>query len=109
MAMTETDSMNRVFVGVAAGRPPKPEISATEAKTAIRAIRADGAAVKSVPDFIRRSAPHQMIDGLISLWEDEFLPEVIEQVILENQDAALDPLVRILAQHCHIKSPARKG
>jgi hypothetical protein len=106
---TDTDSMNTVFLCLAAGRPPKPEISATEAKTAIRAIRADGAAVKSVPDFIRRSAPHQMIDGLISLWEDEFLPEVIEQVILENQDAALDPLVRILAQHCHIKSPARKG
>ena len=106
---TDTDSMNTVFLCLAAGRPPKPEISATEAKTAIRAIRTDGAALKSVPEFIRRSAPHQMIDGLISLWEDEFLPEVIEQLILEDQDAALDPLVRILAQHCHIKSPARKG
>lgn len=106
---TDTDSMNTVFLGLAAGRPPKPEISAAEAKTAIRAIRADGAALKSVPDFIRRSAPHQMIDGLISLWEDEFLPEVIEQLIQGDQDAALDPLVRILAGHCHIKSPARKG
>ena len=106
---TDTDSMNTVFLCLAAGRPPTPEISAAETKTAIRAIRADGAALKSVPDFIRRSAPHQMIDGLISLWEDEFLPEVIEQLILDDQDAALDPLVRILAGHCHIKSPARKG
>ena len=106
---TDTDSMNTVFLCLAAGRPPKPEISTAEAKTAIRAIRQDGAAIKSVPLFIRRSAPHQMIDGLISLWEDEFFPEVIEQCILDDTGDALDPIVRFLAQHCHIKSPARKG
>ena len=106
--MTDTDSMNTVFLCLAAGKPPKPSITTAEAKAAVRAIRADGAAVKTVPEFIRRSAPHQMVDGLISLWEDEFYPEMIEQLILEEPDGALEPVVRMLAEHCHIKAPARK-
>jgi hypothetical protein len=109
--MTDTDSMNTVFLCLAAGRPPKPSITVAEAKTAIRAIRADGAALKIVPEFIRRSAPHQMVDGLISLWEHEFHPEMIEQLILEDthEDAAsLDATVRVLAEHCHITRPAKR-
>lgn len=108
---TDTDSMNTVFLCLAAGKPPKPAITAAEAKTAIRAIRAGGAALKSVPEFIRRSAPHQMVEGLISLWEHEFCPEMIEQLILEDthEDAAsLEATVRVLAEHCHIARPARK-
>lgn len=109
--MTDTDSMNTVFLCLAAGKPPKPSISATEAKAAIRAIRDDGAAIRSVPEFIRRSAPHQMVDGLIALWEEEFYPEMIEQLILDDLQetpAAMDAMVRVLAEHCHITRPARK-
>jgi hypothetical protein len=105
---TDSDSMNTVFLCLAAGKPPKPTITAAEAKAAIRAIRTDGAAVATVPEFIRRSAPHEMIDGLISLWEDEFYPEMIEQLILENADGPLDPVVRLLSEHCHITAPAKK-
>ena len=105
--MTDTDSMNTVFLSLAAGKPPKPSITVTEAKAAIRAIRADGAAVKTVPAFIRRSAPHQMIDGLISLWDDEFYPEMIELLVLDL-DTPVEEAVRLLAEHCHIKAPARK-
>ena len=105
---TDTDSMNTVFLCLAAGKPPKPTITATEAKAAIRAIRKDGAAIARVPEFIRRSAPHQMVDDLIFLWEDEFYPEMIEQLILEDTAGSLEPVVRILAEHCHISSPARK-
>ena len=106
---TDTDSMNTVFLCLAAGKPPKPAITAAEARAAIRAMRTGGAAVRTVPEFIRRSAPHQMIDGLISLWEDEFYPEMIEQLILGDPDGALEPILRILAEHCHIKIPARKS
>lgn len=106
--MTDTDSMNTVFLCLAAGKPPKPSITVAEAKAAIRSIRTDGAAVKTVPEFIRRSAPHEMIDGLISLWEDEFYPEMIEQLILEDPDGAPDAILRALAEHCHIKVPAKK-
>lgn len=105
---TDSDSMNTIFLCLAAGLPPKPVISATEAKAAVRAIRNDPAGLKSVTDFIHRSAPHQMIDGLVSLWTDEFLPEVIEPWILDDLDDALEPLVRLLAEHCHIKAPAKK-
>ena len=105
---TDTDSMNTVFLCLAASKPPKPAITTTEARAAIRAIRKDGAAAARVPEFIRRSAPHQMIDDLIFLWEDEFFPEMIQQLILEDIDGAVDPVVRILAEHCHITSPARK-
>ncbi len=105
---TDSDSMNTVFLCLAAGMAPKPEITSTEAKAAIQAIRKDGASIKKVPEFILRSAPHQMIDGLLSLWEDEFLPEMIEQLILENPDSAPEPVVRLLSEHCHIKSPSRK-
>lgn len=108
---TDTDSMNTVFLCLAAGKPPKPAITATEARAAIRAIRAGSLAAHAAPDFIRRCAPHQMVDGLVSLWEDEFCPEMIEQLILEDthEDAAsLDATVRVLAEHCHITRPARK-
>jgi hypothetical protein len=108
---TDTDSMNTVFLCLAAGKPPKPAITLAEAKTAVRTIRTDGAAVKTVPEFIRRSAPHQMVDGLISLWEDEFYPEMIEQLILADTGegaASLDATMRVLAEHCHIARPARK-
>ncbi len=105
---TDTDSMNTIFLCLAAAMPPKPAITATEAKAAIGAIRKDSAAIKRVPEFIHRSAPHQMIDGLISLWEDEFLPEMIEQLILENPEDALASVVRMLAEHCHITGMARK-
>jgi hypothetical protein len=106
--MTDSDSMNTIFLCLAAGKPPKPSITAVEAKAAVVAIRENGALQKSVQEFILGSAPHQMIDGLISLWEDEFLPEMIEVVILENQDDAPETVVRILAEHCHIKSTAEK-
>lgn len=107
--MTDTDSMNTVFLCMAAGNPPKPAITATEARAAIRAIRKDGAAAASVTGFVRRSAPHQMVDGLIALWQEEFLPEMIEQLILDDPEGALEPVLRILAEHCHIKTPARKS
>ncbi len=106
---TDTDSMNTVFLCLAAGKPPKPAITAVEARAAIRAIRAGGPAEEAVPEFLRRCAPHEMIDGLVSLWEDEFCPEMIEQLILQDTDGALEPVVRILAEHCHIKIPARKS
>jgi len=107
--MTDTDSMNTVFLCLAAGRLPKPAISAAEAKTMIRAIRTDGAAVQSVLEFIRRCAPHQMIDGLVALWEEEFLPEVIQQWIMDDLDDDLDSVVQMLAEHCHVTKPVRKG
>ena len=59
-------------------------------------------------EFILRCAPHQMIEGLVSLWDDEFRPEVIEDLILGDTDDVLDPLVRIIAQHCHIAAPSKK-
>ncbi len=52
-----------------------------------------------------------MIDGLIALWEDEFYPEMIEQLILDDLQetaAAMDAMVRVLAEHCHITRPAKK-
>ena len=105
---TDTDSMNTIFLCLVAGKSPKPVLTVTEARAAVRAIRADGAAAKAVPEFIGRCAPHQMIDGLIALWEDEFFPEVIEQLGIDDGGAAPDAVVRMLAQHCHIKSPGVK-
>ena len=61
-----------------------------------------------VREFILTSAPHQTIDGLISLWEDEFFPDVIEAFILEDQDGSPERVVRVLAEHCHIKAAAKE-
>ena len=106
--MSDTDSMNTIFLCLCAGKAPKPVISPTEAKTAIRTIRKDGVPPGVVTDFIERCAPHQMVDGLLSLWEDEFRPEVLEDHILRDKDDALEPTLRMLTQHCHISIPARK-
>ena len=108
---TDTDSMNTVFLCLAAGKTPKPTITLAEAKAAVKAIRNDGAAVDTVPEFLRRCAPHQMTDGLLHLWEEEFYPARIEQLILEDthEDAAsLEATLQVLAEHCHIARPARK-
>ena len=107
--MTDSDSMNTIFLCLAAGKPPKPAITAAEAKAAIVAIRQNGASQKSVQEFILGSAPHQMIDGLIALWEDEFYPEMIEVFVLENLEDAPETVVRILAEHCHIKAAIHKN
>ena len=106
--MTDSDSMNTIFLCLAAGMQPKPSITAAEAKAAIEGIRKNGAAQKNVQEFIMGSAPHQMIDGLISLWEDEFYPEMIEVVILENPDDSAEVVTRILSEHIHVKSPPAK-
>ncbi|MFM9972757.1 MAG: hypothetical protein ACKVQK_30640 [Burkholderiales bacterium] len=106
--MTDSDSMNTIFLCLAAGQAPKPSITAAEAKAAILAIRKNGPLQKNVQEFILNHAPHQMIDGLISLWEDEFFPEIIEVVILENPDEQPEPVIRILAEHCHIKAAVEK-
>ena len=106
---TDTDSMNTIFLCLAAGNVPKPVISVAEAKAAVKSIRADGAKLKSVPDFIGNYAPHQMIDGLMALWDDEFLPEVIEQLIIGDDGDAPEATLRMLAEHCHIKAPVRKN
>ena len=108
---TDTDSMNTVFLCLAAGKSPKPSITLAEAKAAVKAIRDDGAAAGTVPEFLRRCAPHQMVDGLLHLWEQEFYPEMIEQLILEDthEDAAsLEATLQVLAEHCHITRPTRK-
>ena len=108
---TDTDSMNTVFLCLAAGKTPKPTITLAEAKAAVKAIRNDGAAVGTVPEFLRRCAPHQMTDGLLHLWEEEFYPEMIEQLILEDtheDSASLEATLQVLAEHCHITRPARK-
>lgn len=105
---TDTDSINTIFLCLAAGKPPKPVINVAEAKAAVKAIRADGAALKNVPEFIGNYAPHQMIDGLMAQWDDEFLPEVIEQLIIGDGADAPAATLRMLAEHCHIKAPPRK-
>lgn len=106
---TDTDSMNTVFLCLAAGLAPKAAISAAEARAAIRAIRKDGPRIDVVPEFIQRSAPHEMIDGLLAQWEDEFLPEVIEDLQAGAPDDPVEPDLRLLAQHCQIKFPAARA
>ena len=104
---TDSDSMNTIFLCLCAGKPPKPVISLTEAKTLVQAIRETGIASASVSAFINRCAPHQMVEGLLSLWQEEFLPEVVEPYLLDASDE-MDTVLQILRQNCHIKRPVKK-
>lgn len=105
---TDTDSMNTVFLCLSTGLKPKPAISEAEAKKAIGVLRREGANLEAVPEFLHRSAPHQMIDGLIAQWEDEFVPEVIEDLQTGAEGEPIEPDLRLLAQHCHVKASAAR-
>ncbi|AMP02499.1 hypothetical protein [Collimonas pratensis] len=94
-----------VFMCIAAGVKPKTAVSETEARAMIRRVREHGFDSAAVLAFIRDAAPFEIKDNLLSLWEDEFLPEA-EQYLLDEDDLKFARAIKFLQENCNIKLKA---
>ncbi|MDB5777019.1 MAG: hypothetical protein JWP38_3152 [Herbaspirillum sp.] len=91
------------FMCLAAGIAPKTAVSAAEAKTMIRRVREHGFDSQAVVAFIETSAPFDVKDNLLALWEDEFLPEA-ELALLDADDIQLTLALKFLKENCNVKA-----
>lgn len=91
------------FMCIAAGAPPKTSISTAEAKTMVRQVREQGFDSAAVIAFIKTSAPFEVKDNLLALWEDEFLPDA-ELALLDEDDMQYVQALKFLRENCNIKS-----
>ena len=97
----EADARLTVFVCLAAGMPPKPALSDTAARALVRKLRAQGFDSEAVLKFIEASAPYDLRESLVELWNEEFLPDA-ELALLDASDAKLVRAMAFLRENCHI-------
>jgi hypothetical protein len=91
-----------VFMCIAVGVKPKTTVSETEARAMVRKVRKDGFDSGAVLAFIRDSAPFEIKDNLLSLWEEEFLPDA-EQYLIDDDDLKYMRAMKFLKENCNIK------
>ena len=92
-----------LFMCLAAGIKPKTTISEAEARSMVRQVRKHGFDSAAVTAFIRRAAPFELNDSLLSQWETEFLPEA-EQRVLDDSDTTLQRALVFLRDTLNIKA-----
>jgi hypothetical protein len=91
-----------IFMCIASGVKPKTTVSETEARAMIRRVREHGFDSEAVSVFIRSSAPFEIKDNLLSLWEDEFLPDA-EEYLVDDDDLKYTRAMKFLKENCNIK------
>jgi hypothetical protein len=91
-----------VFMCIAVGAKPKTTVSEAEARAMVRKVRKDGFDSGAVLAFIRDSAPFEIKDNLLSLWEEEFLPDA-EQYLIDDDDLKYTRAMKFLKENCNIK------
>ena len=96
-----------LFMCLAAGVKPKTTVSEAEARAMVRRVRKDGFDSDTVSGFIRQSAPFEIKQNLLALWEEEFLPEARER-LLDDSDRTYARALRFLADNCNVSSRAGK-
>ncbi|MDY7545915.1 hypothetical protein QN360_00690 [Glaciimonas sp. CA11.2] len=90
------------FLCIAADIKPKTTISEAEAKAITRQVRQHGFNTDAVAEFITTAAPFEMKENLLSLWEDEFLPEATSY-LLDQDDIKYLSAIKFLKENCNIK------
>ena len=96
------------FMCIATGITPKTTISGAEAKTMVRRVREEGFDSEAVISFITASAPFEVKDNLLTLWQDEFLPEA-ELALLDEDDMQYAHALAFLRENCNVKSGQRSA
>lgn len=97
-----------LFICIAANMKPKTVLTDTEARTAIRQLRKDGFNSDAVTALIREAAPFEIKDNLLSLWEEEFLPDAQER-LLDQSDAKYEIAMQFLKENCNIEVKKKKA
>jgi len=90
------------FLCIASGVKAKTTISEAEAKAIVRQVRLHGFNSEAVATFITASAPFEMKENLLSLWEDEFLPEAASY-LLDEDDIKYSSALKFLKENCNVK------
>ncbi|HWW05776.1 hypothetical protein [Collimonas sp.] len=91
-----------VFMCIATAAKPKTTVSETEARAMIRQVRQHGFDSEAVSAFIKSSAPFEIKDNLLSLWEDEFLPDA-QEYLIDEDDLKYTRAMKFLKENCNIK------
>ncbi|KAF3996858.1 hypothetical protein [Glaciimonas immobilis] len=91
------------FLCIAADTRPKTTISEAEAKAITRQVRQRGFNSEAVASFIANAAPFEMKDNLLSLWEEEFLPEAAA-FMLDKDDDKYVSAIKFLKENCNVRT-----
>jgi hypothetical protein len=92
-----------LFMCLASGAKPQTTVTDTEARAMVRRVRKDGIDSNAVTTFIMDSAPFEIKNHLLSLWEEEFLPEAQER-LLDESDTKYIRALQFLEENCNIES-----
>lgn len=104
---TEPDARLTAFLCLSANIPPKPSITETAARAVLRTIREHGFNHAAVLQFINDSAPFDLRDSLLELWQEEFVP-FAEVALFEVRDVKLVAAMHFLKENCHITVTAAR-
>jgi hypothetical protein len=92
-----------LFLCLAAGMKPKTVLTESEARAVIRQVRKEGFDSGAVVRLITDAAPFEIKDNLLSLWEEEFLPEA-EERLLDEDDTKYELALQFLKDYCNIET-----
>ena len=73
----------------------------------VRQVRKNGFDSAAVSTFIEQSAPFEIKHNLLSLWEEEFLPEATER-LLDESDTRYVRALQFLDENCSVDTKAKK-
>ncbi len=96
-----------LFMCLAAGEKPKTTVSDVQARAMVRRLRKNGFDSEAVSAFIKQSAPFEIKQNLLSLWEEEFLPEARER-LLDDSDTRYVRAMRFLDDNCNVSVKVKK-
>jgi hypothetical protein len=96
-----------LFMCLAAGVKPKTTVSDIEARAMVRQLRNNGFDSEAVSTFITQSAPFEIKQNLLALWEEEFLPEARER-LLDNSDKTYVRALQFLNENCNLSTKLKK-
>jgi hypothetical protein len=91
-----------LFMCLASGAKPKTTVTESEARAMVRQVRKDGLNSDAVTTFIMDSAPFEIKNHLMSLWEEEFLPEARDR-LLDESDTKYIRAMQFLKENCNIE------
>ena len=92
-----------LFMCLATGSKPRTTVTDTEARSMIRKVRKNGFDNAAVSTFIAESAPFEIKDNLLALWQEEFLPEAQER-LLDDSDTSLQRALVFLVDNLNVKA-----
>jgi hypothetical protein len=97
-----------LFMCLAARVNPKTSLTEREARALIKAVQDHGFDEAVVPSLITESAPFELKQDLLAMWENEFFPEA-KKYLQDDSDGGSRDALRFLMDNCNIsKAPAAR-